>query len=154
MVLPAFCSGPPHAHDLQPARQFSVEQNDQPWALQRLIYPWSSGHWQLKGVLDAQKGGQFELCHITRGDYYERHHQKAQQQQLEISMRAKWNQEIPTGGPCMYGFRASILLPHQSTSSPDTYLNHAVGPRTPLEKVLLFSAKGKHFPFGVRGPTA
>ena len=36
----------------------------------------------------------------------------------------KWNREIPTGGPCMYGFRASILLPHHSSSSPDTYLNH------------------------------
>ena len=109
--------------------------NDHHGRLQRLIYPWSSGHWQLKGVLDAQKGGQFELCHITRGDYYERHHQKTQQQQLEISMRAKWNQEIPTGGPCMYGFRASILLPHHSSSSPDTYLNHRGRTTDPKRKM-------------------
>ena len=64
------CSGPPHAHDLQHARQFSVEQNDELRALQRLIYSWSSGHWQLEGVVDAQKSGQFKLCHITGGEYF------------------------------------------------------------------------------------
>ena len=54
----------------------------------------------------------------------------------------------------MYGFRASMHLPHLSSSRPDTYLNHRGRTTDPLEKVLLFSAKGKHFPFGVRGPTA
>ena len=34
-----------------------------------LYTTWSSEHWQLKGVVDAQESGQFKLCHIIRGEY-------------------------------------------------------------------------------------
>ena len=50
----------------------------------------------------------------------------------------KWNQEIPTGGPCLYGFRESILLPHQSSSRPDTYLNHCGRTTDPKRKKQFF----------------
>ena len=45
---------------------------------------------------------------------------------------------LPTGGPCMYGFRASILLPHLSSSRPDTYLNHHGRTTDPFWKKTFF----------------
>ena len=59
--------------------------NDQLWALQRLIYPWGSGHWQLKGVLDAQEGGQFEIMPLHQRRLLQRHQHMTQHRHLEIS---------------------------------------------------------------------
>ena len=64
------CSGSPHAHDLQPARKISMEQNDELRALQGLYTLGAVGIWQLKGGVDAHMSGQFEICHINRGEYY------------------------------------------------------------------------------------
>ena len=69
---------------------------------------------------------------------HQRHHQRTQHQQLKISSWGKWNREISTGGPCMYGFRASILLPHLSSSRPDTYLNHSGRATDPFWKKTFF----------------
>ena len=102
MVLPTFWSGPPHAHDLQHARQFSVEQNDELRAQETLIYHLEQWALATQGSGWRSKERSIQIMPHHQRRIHHRYHQRMQHQQLKISSWGMWNQVyLPEVPVCM-----------------------------------------------------
>ena len=98
-----------------------------------LYRAWSSEHWQLKGVVDAQGAVNSNYATSPEENTSKASPEDATSSTEDIQL-GEVESRVPTGGPCMYGFRASIHLPHLSSSRPDTYLNHSGRATDPKRK--------------------
>ena len=93
------------------------------------------GHWQLREWLTLRRAVNSNYATSTEEISSKASSQDTTSPTEDIQL-GEVELRTPTGGPCMYGFRASIHLPHLTSSRPDTYLNHRGRTTDPKRKML------------------